>query len=63
LRSTGLVILGNAMIEANDPRLGAAYLRHAYAMSTKQGYLLRADEAETKLRSVGATFDEMEVEG
>jgi hypothetical protein len=61
LRSSALVVLGNAMIEARDPRLGAAYLRHAHRMSVKQGYLLRAHEAEARLRSIGEPFDDTEV--
>lgn len=54
LRCThGLVVLGLAMIHARNPRLGAAYLRHASRLARKQGYQLRAEEAERKLREIG----------
>jgi tetratricopeptide (TPR) repeat protein len=58
-RSAGLVVLGQAMIQARDPKLGAAYLRHAYTLATKQGYLLRAHEAEENLRELGEALPEI----
>lgn len=58
-RSSGLVVLGKAMIQARDPKLGAAYLRHAYTLATKQGYLFRAHEAERELRDLGEPLPEM----
>jgi hypothetical protein len=57
--STGLVVLGKAMIGARNPKLGAAYLRQAYTLATKQGYLLRATEAEEVLRDLGEPLPEM----
>ena len=58
-RSSGLVVLGKAMIQARAPKLGAAYLRHAYTLAKKQGYLLRAHEAEEKLRELGEPLPEI----
>jgi len=58
-RSSGLVVLGKAMIGAHNLKLGTAYLRHAYTLATKQGYLLRAYEAEKVLHDLGETLPEM----
>ncbi|HEX6100596.1 MAG TPA: SIR2 family protein [Thermoanaerobaculia bacterium] len=52
-RTHGLVVLGLAMIQARNPKLGAAYLRHAWSLARTQGYQLRADEAARRLREIG----------
>jgi ATP/maltotriose-dependent transcriptional regulator MalT len=58
-RSSGLVVLGKAMIGARNRKLGTAYLHHAYTLATKQGYLLRAYEAEKELHDLGEKLPEM----
>jgi tetratricopeptide (TPR) repeat protein len=59
LRCThALVILGKAMIEMQNPKLGRAYLHHALFLARKQGYLLRAQEAERELRALGEKIDD-----
>jgi tetratricopeptide (TPR) repeat protein len=58
-RSTGLVVLGKAMVEAHNVKLGTAYLHHAYTLAKKQGYLLRANEAEKELHDLGEPHPEM----
>ncbi|HSY51749.1 MAG TPA: SIR2 family protein [Thermoanaerobaculia bacterium] len=58
-RSSGLVVLGKAMIGAHNLKLGTAYLHHAYILATKQGYLLRAYEAEKELRNLGEPLPEV----
>jgi len=57
--SHALVILGKAMIELLNPKLGRAYLRNALVMARKQGYLLKAQEAEKELRALGEKTDDL----
>lgn len=57
LRQThGLVVLGRALIGSKRPSLGAAYLRHAKDLSERQGYWMRAREADEQLRKLGPEF-------
>ena len=57
-RSHALLVLGKAMIEMQNPKLGIAYLRQAVNLARKQGYLLRAQEAEKELRAFGEKTDD-----
>ncbi|HYM75661.1 MAG TPA: SIR2 family protein [Candidatus Dormibacteraeota bacterium] len=54
LRQThGLVVLGLANVHTGQRRLGCAYLEQASSLAEKQGYLLRKEEADKALYSLG----------
>jgi hypothetical protein len=50
-----LVVLGLAMLKAEQPKLGIAYLRHARRLAYDQEYWHRGWEAERKLQELGET--------